>query len=155
MVMIDTISADLMKIVHRPQSFMYILDESDPSRVMSLLLSGFWVKRNPAHILTKHPGKQLTTPDSGKFAIFARHDVKIEVWVISMDHQLGAILCFSQAHPGETRWPRPASHARGRPRAQACCRRPPPLLHHSLPVTGFAVDLRRSWSYYAIFVFFL
>ena len=30
-----------------------------------------------------------------------------------------------------------------------------PLLHHSLPITGFAVDLRRSWSYYAIFVFFL
>ena len=30
-----------------------------------------------------------------------------------------------------------------------------PLLHHSLPITGFAVGLRRSWSYYAIFVFFL
>ena len=99
MVMIDTISADLMKIVHRPQSFMYILDESDPSWVMRLLLSGFWVKRNPAHILTKHPGKQLTTPDSGKFAIFAGHDVKIEVWMISMDHQLGAILCFSPSSP--------------------------------------------------------
>ena len=69
---------------------------------------------------------------------------------------MGPILGFCpiwMAHRGETRWPLPASHARGRPPTPACLRGAPPLLNHSLPITGFAVHLRRSWTLLRHFCF--
>ena len=149
------ISGDL-RVLHRPQSFINILDGWDPSWVMSLLPSGFWGETQfPAFSPSAHKHCSAHQAQVNLPFLQGMMSKSKSGWYLSTNNWGQFWASSRSAHRGETRWPRPASHARGRPQAQACCPAAPPLLHHSLPITGFAVDLRRSWSYYAIFVFFL
>ena len=71
------ISADL--IFAQTLKFYIHFGQIRPKLSDELVAKWNFGKNAIAHILTKYSWTQLNTQGSGEFAIFARHDVKIEV----------------------------------------------------------------------------
>ena len=141
--------------LHRPQNFLYILDRSDPSWMIGLLLCGFfWVQRNTPHSNQVAMDTAYHTRFGWVWQFWEAQCQKRSVDAIYWPSIMGNFGLFpvltQEKLDGLALQPMLGNDLQLKHVAEEL-----PLLHHSLPITGFAVGLRRSWSYYAIFVFFL